>query len=761
MNDEFDLRLRKELRALADAVPTSPTVRPIATAAGYSAAHAGSQPLERVRIHRGSPIGLSAAALALIVAIIAGAALFGGLRNGRPGASAMPTASPGNSTSTAVAGLTIIQPEIVASFGTDNLTGAVLGPPADGAAYVLDKTVGTVYRISLDTGAKLPLVEAGQQPISGGTIIGNPRLLATGGPDVLVLDDLNSLWRWRPADKTGRGSLVKVNIPDNTSWGSGARAIGTFIVNPQIGQYNVYVVVPSANQILKYQPALDGSSYPKETRANYLSVPQDLNSVDDMYVDGKIYLVDGGKITQYELGQAGRGWSPADPGGQTSYYTRLTADNPAQDQGTFYAYDRANKRIVAFSKTDGSFVAQYMVPAGTSWFSAVTGMFVTTGSGGTNPTLYWTEVGNLMSASLARTAAPTPLASSGSSAPLASPNSSTAMPPTASVNPGHGFTATGSMTTRGAGPATRLADGRVLILDGTDSRAELYDPKTGTFRKTGSMVTAGSGETATLLEDGRVLIAGVFDGTNLLSSAEIYDPSTGAFSPTGSMVTTVSGETATLLQDGRVLFTGGSDGSNLLSSAEIYDPKTGTFSATGQMISVRTAHTATLLADGQVLITGGVNYKYASATAELYDPNTGTFIATGWMADARASHTATLLSDGRVLVAGGGDEGDPTTATAELYDPKTRRFGGTGSMSTAREVFSASFLADGRVLVAGGSDGNGTIFASAELFDPKTGRFSSTGSMSDGRIGQSATLITDGRVLVAGGGLATAELYQP
>jgi hypothetical protein len=320
----------------------------------------------------------------------------------------------------------------VASFGTDDLIGAVLGPPTDGAAYVLDKTVGTVYRISLDTGAKLPVVEAGQQPISGGTIIGNPRLLATGGPDVLVLDDLNSLWRWRPADKTGRGSLFKVNIPDNTSWGNGARAIGTFVVNPVLGQYNVYVVVPSANQILKYQPALDGSSYPKETRANYLSVGQDLNSVDDMYIDGKIYLVDGGNIVQYELGQASHGWSvdvPADTKDGllrplAPKYTRLTADNSAQGQGTFYAYDGPSRRVVAFKKSDGTIVGQYIVPPTMNWFSALTGMSVVPGVGTASPTLYWTEGSNLMRAYLG----PQGEAPAATPSPSANPSSSQSAP---------------------------------------------------------------------------------------------------------------------------------------------------------------------------------------------------------------------------------------------------------------------------------------------------------------------------------------------
>ena len=436
MSDDFDLRLRNELRALADAVPTSPTVRPIATAAGYSSdAHAGSQPLERVRVRHGSPIGWSAVAVGLVLVIVAGAALFGGWRNGRPGASTTPSTNPDSPAPTALARLTIVQPETVASFGTDNLTGAVLGPPADGAAYVLDKTVGTVYRISLDTGAKLPVVEVGLAPINGGSIVGNPRLLATGGSDVLVLDDFNSLWRWRPADKTGRGSLVKVNIPDNTSWGNGARAIGTFVVNPILGQYNVYVVVPSANQILKYQTALDGSSYPKETRANYLSVGQDLNSVDDMYIDGNIYLVDGGNIVQYELGQAGHGWSvdvPADTKDGllrplAPKYTRLTADNSAQGQGTFYAYDGPSRRVVAFKKSDGTIVGQYIVPPTMNWFSALTGMSVVPGVGTASPTLYWTEGSNLMRAYLgppgeAPTATPSPRVnpSSSQSAPTKS-----------------------------------------------------------------------------------------------------------------------------------------------------------------------------------------------------------------------------------------------------------------------------------------------------------------------------------------------------
>jgi hypothetical protein len=322
--------------------------------------------------------------------------------------------------------VTIVQPQLVLSFQTDDLEGLVFGP--DGAAYVLDNTVNTVYRVNLQTGAKVPVVAVNQEPVVGGGIVGNPRLLTTGGGDVLILDTFNSLWRWHPSagDKTGRGSLVKVFMPDSDTWGQGPRAMGTFIINPIQNQYNFYIVVPGQQQVLKYPPAPDGSGYPKDGRANYLSVAQDVTKVDDMYVDGKVYIVDKGTITQYQLGQAVHGWT-VDPPTDTLIrpkapsYTRLTADNAVLDQGTFYGYDNLNRRIVAFKKSDGSIVGQYMVPASTPWFSALTGLFVTTGTGGANPTLYWVESGSLMSASLttsgSSTATPSGSTKPSSSAP--------------------------------------------------------------------------------------------------------------------------------------------------------------------------------------------------------------------------------------------------------------------------------------------------------------------------------------------------------
>jgi acetyl-CoA carboxylase carboxyltransferase component len=334
------------------------------------------------------------------------------------------------------------------------------------------------------------------------------------------------------------------------------------------------------------------------------------------------------------------------------------------------------------------------------------------------------------------------------------------------------FSPTGSMVAeRESHIATLLTDGRVLIAGGWNgsdyfASAELYDPKTGAFSSTGSMATIREGDTATLLSDGRVLIAGGRNGSAAVASAELYDPATGAFSSIGSMATSRAGPTATLLSDGRVLIAGGWNGSDRgdVASAELYDPKTGAFSSTGSMATSREEHTATLLSDGRVLIAGGWNGSAAVASAELYDPKTGAFSSTGSMATIRHSHTATLLSDGRVLIAGGWN-GSAAVASAELYDLKTGAFSSTGSMATSRVQHTATLLSDGRVLIAGGASGSGHV-ASAELYDPKTGAFSSTGSMATSRVQHTATLLSDGRVLIAGGwsgsaAVASAELYRP
>jgi WD40 repeat protein len=304
--------------------------------------------------------------------------------------------------------------------------------------------------------------------------------------------------------------------------------------------------------------------------------------------------------------------------------------------------------------------------------------------------------------------------------------------------------------------------------------------QTGLFG-TGNLLSPRRYETATLLDNARVLIAGGQASTEAapleaaLSEAELYDPATGAFSATGSMATARWGHAATLLPDGRILITGGYASGKSLDSAEIYDPATGAFSPTGSMIRPRVGHTATLLKNGHVLITGGYrsDVSLVSYTAELYDPATGKFTSTGSMFTPRLYQTATLLPDGRVLVAGGFSSEDgpdvglasgPVEASAEIYDPSTGKFRWTGSMTTSRANHRAVALSDGRVLIVGTwvGEGDATPSRSAELYDPKTAKFNTTGGMGSGLTGGVAAALPDGKVLVAGGGdgKVDVELYD-
>jgi galactose oxidase-like protein len=339
------------------------------------------------------------------------------------------------------------------------------------------------------------------------------------------------------------------------------------------------------------------------------------------------------------------------------------------------------------------------------------------------------------------------------------------------------FTVTGSMTTaRLLHTATLLPNGKVLIAGGGGnsgpiSSAELYDPATGIFSATGSMTIARQGHTATLLPNGKVLIAGGEScGGCQLSSAELYDPATGTFTATGGMVNARETHTATLLGNGKVLVAGGDVGplcQTPLSSAELYDPAMGNFTSTGSMINARFQAAATILTSGKVLVAGGGRASCGGAwgSAELYDPVTGTFSSTGDMNSGRFSFTLTLLGAGKVLAAGG-STGPSLTSSADLYDPTAGTFAATASMSTSRTSHTATLLANGQVLVAGGTSDAVEAVSSAERYDATSGTFTAAGTMTAARTQQTATVLNNGQVLIAGGNggagaIASAELYGP
>lgn len=286
----------------------------------------------------------------------------------------------------------------------------------------------------------------------------------------------------------------------------------------------------------------------------------------------------------------------------------------------------------------------------------------------------------------------------------------------------------------------------------------------GAVTPTSPMLEPRSGHTATLLSNGKVLIAGgMRRNQDFYRSAELFDPVTKTFEHTGDMALARVGLAAVLLSSGKVLIVGGWIGHAATDSAELYDPATQKFAVIGKMTAKRGQPSVTLLRNGDVLIAGGGN-RYSPggiALAEVFHAATQTFEAVAPMHYERISHTATLLDDGRVLIAGG--RGDSVVAAAELYDPNTKRFTETGSLVSARYKHTAGLLPDGRVLIAGGSDSrdyHGTT-NTAEVYDPRTGKFTATATMADSRfkLPEVAPQLASGKLLIAGGS-KRAEIYD-
>lgn len=348
------------------------------------------------------------------------------------------------------------------------------------------------------------------------------------------------------------------------------------------------------------------------------------------------------------------------------------------------------------------------------------------------------------------------------------------------------WTATGNMIeARSDFTATRLQDGMVLVVGGDRggnavpralATAELYDPGSGTWTATGSMLTGRYRHSATLLPDGKVLVAGGNVGSSAqlgsgccLANAELYDPVTGTWTATGTMIEPRVAHSATLLLDGTVLVAGG-DSANLNGTtpgAEVYDPASRSWTATGAMIergSSRYAHTAVLLPNAKVLMVGG---NIGNAAPELFDPISSSWsslqcavgiqFALGRCNEPSEWQTAVLLSNGNVLVTG--------PAGAALYDPVSGSWTATGDMREGERAQTSILLLSGQVLAFA----EDTSRRFAELYDPTNGTWIVTASPLDVRGDPTATLLADGRVLVAGGfvggfeltSLASAELFDP
>ena len=329
-------------------------------------------------------------------------------------------------------GVVPVAPATIVSFvGSEvpfDITDMILGP--GGVPFVMDAATKSVYRIDFRTNTATAVFREGTKALGG--VEAAPKLMALGASrDLLVVDTANVLWRWRPADGEGAGTTTSVRVSNAASWGDDIRAMGTFLRNASAGLYNLYVVDPSEEQIVYYQPAQDGSGFPADP-VDRLAVARDMEAVDDLYIDGDIFVTDGGTIVRFVDGRA-EGWE-ADPlpdellRPQPEY--RFLSSGSEKRTGVLYAYDPENARVVAIDKAKGSYLAQYRLAGGARGWEDLRGMYVVLAPDDAPPTLLWATKDGVFSSILDEVpdvppASPSP-APSGSGEPL--PSASAAAP---------------------------------------------------------------------------------------------------------------------------------------------------------------------------------------------------------------------------------------------------------------------------------------------------------------------------------------------
>ena len=281
------------------------------------------------------------------------------------------------------------------------ITAITQGP--DGYSYIIDNFSGAVYRV--DPAAQPnPRATVVFQPGYDlyGSRTGRAQAIMSAGPDLVIFDASSNLWRWRPADSSGKGTLVKLRVRDGELWGSDVKVISGFAADEGTGLYRLYAVDPSARQILRYAPAPDGTGYPAQP-TGYLINPISLASVEGLVIDGDLYLSQDGAIRRY-VGGAADEWAPADPGDgalRSAPQASLIFSVGPSRTGVIYAWDSKNQRMLAYSKGGtGSVLAQYGFPSASAPVVNIVGGFISPAADGGAPTFVWAEGARIRSAVL-------------------------------------------------------------------------------------------------------------------------------------------------------------------------------------------------------------------------------------------------------------------------------------------------------------------------------------------------------------------------
>lgn len=279
---------------------------------------------------------------------------------------------------------------------TPDIGDMTLGSPIERAAYVIERSTKTVYRVDLGNGKVKAILEAGAT--IGRRKVAEPWHLTHAQRDIVILDTSGGVWRWRPANDSGKGTLAAISFGGTTDWGDDVIDIATFDRPGDI--FNLYIVDPSEQQVLRYAPAAGGDSFPLDP-VGYLAAPTDLDEVRGIFVDSDIYLLLPGDVERYRSGSKANFelTLPTDTDLRPTVDFRLFTASATPRGGVLELWDRRNGRVVEFSKRTGAYTQQF-VPAGSdAALTDVRGLLLVEAPDGSG-TIYWATASSVFSAPL-------------------------------------------------------------------------------------------------------------------------------------------------------------------------------------------------------------------------------------------------------------------------------------------------------------------------------------------------------------------------
>lgn len=302
----------------------------------------------------------------------------------------------------------------------------------DGAAYMIS-TDRSVLRVDPSTGVAAAIVKAGDG--SGNVGMVAPYLLGVGGPDLLIIDVRGALWRWRPSDSVGGGTLGFIRVGGDVAWGRLIPDVGTFLINVDRGLYRLYVAHPPSGQILRYEPVADGGSFIAPT-PYFLGESEPVSTFRQLFIDGDIYALTGDNVLRYYNGKRVTSYAVAAPPDDADVrpghdYQRFTGTGARGEAGHLYVWDAKHSRILVFDKGDGTYVEQFVAADGSTDFSDLRGMYVVEGATGEPAVLFYATATGLYKATLAvpEEAQPSPSAGSSPGSSFVVPSSEPSVSP--------------------------------------------------------------------------------------------------------------------------------------------------------------------------------------------------------------------------------------------------------------------------------------------------------------------------------------------